>query len=198
MSVATDEHLIVHVPNHAERALELLYRQHKGKPRIEALVRALAAGAQLLENTTWAVIAGGSLDAAEGETLTRWGELVGEIQGGLTHEQYRTFIALRARVNTLFPNEDMMWALLDEALAPFQEVTRYLVSDGIVWGVEVPEMPGQPVLDHTAGLIRDARPIGIYSPVVVWTPSSFGWESEIGGDDPFAELIYDGRTRSTT
>jgi len=196
VSVAVDEHLIVHVPNHAERGLELLYRQHKGKPRIEALVRALAAGAQLLENTTWAVIAGGSLDAAEGETLTRWGELVGEVQGGLTHEQYRVFIELRARVNTLFPNEDMLWGLLDEALAPFNTVTRYLVTDGIVWGVEVPEMPGAAHLEHVAALIRDARPLGIYSPVVVWTPDSFGWESEIGGDDPFAELIYDGRSQA--
>jgi hypothetical protein len=196
MAVHPEEHLVVHRPDHAERSIDLLLRQDRQKPRIEAFVRALAAGAQLLENTAWAVVAGGGLDAAEGVTLRRWGELVGEVQGGLTHEEFRTFITLRGRVNVLFPTEDMLWGLLDEALAPFNTVERYLVSDGMVWYVSVPEMPGDAITDHTAGLIRDARPIGFYSAVIVETPDSFGWSSEWGDESVFSECIYDGRSRS--
>lgn len=197
MAVATDEHLIVYVPDHDVRAAALLLRQWRDTTRIEGFVRALGAGVQLAELTAWAVIAGGGIDAAEGATLDRWGTLVGEPRGGLDHEQYRAFIELRARVNSLFPNEDMLYGLLADATALyFGEVTRYLVSDGMVWSIYTPAPLPDAVSAHTGWLMRDARPAAIYMPVIVWDDASFTWDSLWDGPDVWAELIYDGRGRA--
>jgi hypothetical protein len=161
-----DEHVIVYEPNQRARAFELLLWQHKDKERIVAFVKALAAGAQLAENTSWAVIAGGStVDAAEGATLERWGELVGERRGGLDHEQFRKFIGLRIRVNTEAPSENAVGAVLAEAVDP-SVVSSYLVADGIVYQVTSAAFLDQALATHAGALVRDFRPAAIYAAVV--------------------------------
>ena len=204
--MATDpgEHLVIYEPDQAQRALDLLLWQMKGKPRIDAFMRALAIGAQLLEDTSWAVIAGGSvLDAAQGETLSRWGEIFGEVRGALSTEQYRKFIDLRIQVNTTFCNSDTMYDVILRAVDP-STVFSSIVSDGIIYTVTSPTFISDELKSHTAGLVRDYRPVGFWIPVVeieadgAWIGSIAVPGSTIGsiaspGAALIGRLIYSGR-----
>lgn len=160
-----NEHLIVYVPDHADRAQALLLWQDRDKPRIKALVRAFGAGAQLAESTGFAIITGATLDAAEGATLDRWGELVGERRGGLDVEDFRRFIELRIRVNTEHPGTDEMWEVVDAAVDP-STVRSYLVADGIIYLVTSADWLPDSIVAHAAGLVRDFRPMSYYAAVV--------------------------------
>jgi hypothetical protein len=160
-------HLLTYIPNHAELASDLLLWQHKGKRNIEAFVAALAAGAQLQEETTFAVFLGSStIDGAEGANLDRWGAIVGEARGELGEEAYRRFIDLRIRVNTEFPSRDAMWTVLASAVAP-SKLSSSDVADGIIYRVdsEGDWLPSS-IAAHAAGLLRDFRPVAIYAPIV--------------------------------
>lgn len=216
MSTHVDEHLLIYNPDNAADALGLLLWQHKGKPRIEALVAALAAGAQLQENTIWAVIIGATtLAGAEGKNLDRWGALVGEFRGGLDEEQYRKFISLRIRVNTEFPNEDNVASVLFEAVDPsvrgnpFGSAMHYL-ADGVKIHVQSDEaFLDEAVKTHVGALMRDFRPAATFMAVVesVTDHFAFSWEAtdpvkptpepfaglSIPGTGVISRLIYSGR-----
>lgn len=206
MSLGPDDHLMLHEPDHRGKAADLLLWQHKGKPNLEALVRAFGAGTQLLEETIWAVVVGGGLDAAEGVTLDRWGELVGELRGALEHEDYRKFIGLRIRVNTEHPSFGAMAAVLASAVDP-SELESYLVADGIVYVVQSgPTFLDDSIASHAGALIRDFRPAGIYAAVTeqVEDGAFIGEEGDEGtligsiaspGPNIIGRLIYSGRSR---
>lgn len=223
MATHPEEHLLIYEPDQAARAAELLLWQQKAKPRLAALVKALGAGAQLSENTIWAVIVGATtLAGAEGVSLDRWGEMIGEYRGGLDEEDYRRFIALRGRVNTEHPSQDAMFEVLFGADdppargavypsvpgAPFASGS-HLIADGIVYQVESEDFLDNSVAAHAGALIRDFRPAGIVAPIVEYTVSHFAldWEASdpikptpppitLGtGTGVLARLIYSGRSR---
>ena len=207
MATATDEHVLIYEPNQAARAAELLLAQHRGKARIEAFVASLAKAAQLHENTIWAVIIGAAtIDGAEGESLERWGEIVGEFRGGLGEEDYRKFIGLRIRVNTEHPSEDAMWTVLSEAVDP-STVGSYLVADGIVYLVASEAWLDESIATHAAALIRDFRPAAIYAPIVeqvtlieerigtVAVPGTTIGSLADRGTPIIGKLLYSGRSR---
>lgn len=176
-------------PDQAARALELLLWQQRGKARLEAFVRALAAGAQLEEFTAWAVLIGAGLDAAEGETLARWAEIVGEDPRNLGPEQLRKFVGLRIRVNTEHPGDNAVGAVLAEAVWPSQ-VTAYAVADGIVYQVESGSFLTDGVGYHAGALVRDFRPAAIYAAVAEFvTTDHFALDWEVDGP-----LLYDDHT----
>jgi hypothetical protein len=204
---AYDDHLVLFEPDHDGRAAELLLWQHRGKPRIEAAVAALATGAQLAEHTSWAVIVGAStVQGAEGVNLDRWGAIVGEQRGGIDDEQLRLFIELRIRVNTLHPSEDAMWSLIADAVAPY-EVRAYDLLDGAKFYVDSIEPVPDPVRTRLASLVADFRPAGRICTVLETLPERMLFEWEDGGPslitddetDPITvipDIIYSGRGRS--
>lgn len=204
---AYDDQIILYEPLHGDRAVELMYWQHREKPRLQALVRALAKGAQRLEDTIWAVIVGSTTIAgAEGANLDRWGRIVGEERGDLDEADYRRFISLRMRVNTEFQSEDTTWEILRGAVGPVP-VRRYLVADGIVWVVQSDDWLDDSVKAHTGALIRDFRAAGYYAAVVEQVPAvefRLGSVAEPGstfgsiadpGDSVLGRLIFAGRGR---
>lgn len=206
MATHPEEHNLIYEPDQAKRAQELLLWQQSDKARLIAFVRALAAGAQLAENTTWAVIVGSTtLAGSEGVNLERWGDVVGEVRGGLTNqEEYRKFINLRVRVNSEAPSEDAMWAVLDAAVDP-SIVTSHYVADGIVYQVASLDWTDDAQAAHAGALIRDFRPTGTYAGVMEYVPDHFAldWEANAPviaglsspGTAVVSRLIYDGRSR---
>ncbi|NOT72469.1 MAG: hypothetical protein HOP09_14705 [Hyphomicrobium sp.] len=195
-------------PNHVQESIDYLLWQWKGKPNIEALMSALGLGAQLLENTAFAVLVGSQLPAAQGRTLAMLGDIIGEFQGGLSHEQFRLFIELRGIVNSSYPSEHTTWSIISRAVEP-GAVTIQRVSDGAYFVVEsIDWLPGD-VAAHTARLVRDFRAIGYWCAVVeirsenqlmVGSMASPG-PSMIGSigapsSDLVGRLIYDGRKRA--
>jgi hypothetical protein len=200
--------------------------QHASKPRLQAIVAAFAAGAQHSENLIFAVIVGATtVGGAEGASLDRWGEVVGEFRGGLADdEDYRRFIALRVRVNTEHPSTDAMWEILFGRADPPERGAVYpsipgspfasgsfLVADGIIYQVESVDFLDDSVAAHAGALIRDFRPAGIYAAVVEYPYEhfAFSWEASdptkptpqpFGsiadpGTAVLARLIYNGRSR---
>lgn len=203
MAGATDEHGLIYEPDQLTRARELLLWQQRERPRIDALVASFAAGAQLAENTMFAVLIGAStFDGAEGVTLDRWGEIVGEFRGGLDETEFRKFIRLRIRINTEHPSEDAMYEILSEAVDP-SPVTTQIIADGIVYQVDGEDGLDRSISAHAAALIRDFRPIALYAPVVEFVTDHFAldWEADAPfltdgtGTAVLAELTFSGRSR---
>lgn len=181
MSVSVDEHVLVYIPDHDVRAKDLLLFQFQDKPRINAFVAALAAGAQALEFTTFSVVIGAStLQGAEGINLDRWGILIGEHRGGLDNEQYRGFIELRQSVNTRFGNQDLLWSVVSTAVDPYPVAVYPLYPGGLKVIVASTDWLSDTVKAHTAALVRDMRPAGIIVPVIEYVPDhmALDWESD--------------------
>ncbi len=85
--------------SHGDAGVALLLMQFKGKPLMEATVRALLAGVQDLEDATWQVLTERWLDTAIGEQLDLLGSIVGLGRRGWTDSTYRTLI--RAQILVL-------------------------------------------------------------------------------------------------
>ena len=90
---------LVYTPDHRARALSDLVSAYRGRPRIEALVEALAGGAEAAEDETFGLLLSHTLTAAQGALLDQWGALVGEARQGLDDEDYRRFIRARLLAN---------------------------------------------------------------------------------------------------
>jgi hypothetical protein len=202
MAIGTDSYLVTFEPDQPGKALELILWQDEGRPNLEGLVRALGEGAQLAEATSFAVIAGSLIDSAEGVTLDRIGELVGETRGALAHESFREFIDLRISVNRQFPGEDAVWSVLAEAVDP-SVVTSYRIADGIVFVVTGDSFPASSIASHTGRLIRDFRPAGHFVAVTKQLTDGVRWGSvaspgtafgDVGSPSPerMGGLIYTG------
>ena len=94
-----DPHILIHETDHAGVAITRLKSQFIGCPSIEALVRALGAGVQALEEDIFTLIVARTLTASTGAQLDQWGSVVGEARGGLRDEAYRAMINVRALAN---------------------------------------------------------------------------------------------------
>lgn len=90
---------IIKIDDHAERAVADLLFQFKNKPRIQALVEALAFVIQWVEDLAFDLLIETYLDVAEGYQLDQWGKIVGERRRGLSDEDYRRFISARVLAN---------------------------------------------------------------------------------------------------
>lgn len=212
MAVHPEEHLLLYTPDHEDRAKGLLLWQFKDKPRLNAFVEALGAGAQILEDTLWATLIGTStVQGSEGVHLDRWGELVGEHRGGLSNEEYRRFIALRLLANKAFPNEDLFWRLVDGAVPDSATVRTFRLYPAALKAIVYSyDWVGGALQAHTAALLRDARPAGVmwvaietvpghmalYWPSIDWEPDAPVIPSLAGASSSKAfisSLIYTGR-----
>jgi hypothetical protein len=204
MAGHVDEHVVVFVPDHEDRAKDLLLWQDRGKPRLEALVASFGAGAQGAEALSWATIVGAStLAGAKGVNLDRWGALVGEHRGGLDNEQYRTSIELRQLVNTSFPNEDNVWTVISTSVQPYPVRMFELYPAGMKAIVYSTDALSESLRAHLVGLIRDFRPAGVVLPIIETLPGhfAFDWEADaplfpslaVPTPLPFSDLIYSGR-----
>ncbi len=98
--MTVNDHLIVHEPDHGQRAVERLLSQHE-LPRWEAFLRAIGCGVQAIENTGFAVIATATvLEIAPLDALRKWAGIVGESQGDLTRDQLLQIVLQRIVTNS--------------------------------------------------------------------------------------------------
>lgn len=103
--------------NVKQDAREVLLSQYRDKPRIQALVDALADESQTLEDEVHDLKVSSILASASGSFLDRWGAVVGERRGPFNDFQYRNIIEakiLAGRSN----------ATLDELIEVYRTVTN--------------------------------------------------------------------------
>lgn len=93
---------IIYQPDHLAEALAVLLSQYRDKTRIVALVGALIAGVQTLEDTAFDVLVGTTFDVATEGTLDQWGVILGEPREDLDDGGYRDL--LRAKLQVLRSN----------------------------------------------------------------------------------------------
>lgn len=115
---------IVYLPDVRARAVERLLAQFRDKPRIVALVSALAAGGQLSEDLSFSLIFSRRIEASSGAQLDQWGALVGEPRGGLDDDDYRRFIRARLLANRTSSTTDDIIRIAQLTTEP-SEVRHY-------------------------------------------------------------------------
>ncbi len=87
------------ITNHADRIVGDLLEQFQGKPRIEALVRVVAAKVQEIEDAFWQLMLERFLDTATGEQLDNLGRIVERERGDLGDEVYRGILRAKIAAN---------------------------------------------------------------------------------------------------
>ena len=90
---------LVHITTHADDAVAELIGQYQGRPRIEAILRALVRQFQDIEDAAWDCFVQIALDAAVGAELDMIGKVVGQKRQGYDDTNYRVFLSARIKTN---------------------------------------------------------------------------------------------------
>ena len=114
----TPENDLVYIPNHKEIAVGNLLQQFQNKPRLRALVQALALGVQTQEDEAFGLLVSTTLPASTGASLDQWGALVGEARGGLVDAEYRVMISARILANNFRGGTDQIQTIWKLVTAP--------------------------------------------------------------------------------
>lgn len=77
--------------------VDLLFQQYRGKPRMEAMLRALLAPVQALEDATTAMLSVFDLSSAVGDQLDKIGGILVEPRYARGDEEYRRVLRVRVR-----------------------------------------------------------------------------------------------------
>jgi len=174
---------LVYVPDHPDQAvadLLLVLRQ----PRICALTRAMADGAQVMEDQLFALLVDRDLQTATGAQLDQWGELVGEQRGGLGDDDYRRFIQARIKANRSGGSTDELIAIWQLVTGPSVAVRESaLYPAGLqLWTVREAAMTDDVARRVQRIMLDTARPSGISIDLVEAISGYLGF---IGNPDAF-------------
>jgi hypothetical protein len=135
-----------HVTDHVEQGPALLPPVFQDKPVFTAILQALLAQVQKIEDAAWEVITFRRIEHAEGKTLDMLGSIVRRGRGGLSDANYR--IAIRAQIRILKSSgrpEDLIGIallstptgtilrLVDEYPAGF----RFDVGSPVTWPIDI-------------------------------------------------------------
>lgn len=118
--------MISHILNHVEQALALLPSQFTDSAKLRALITALVARCQEIEDDAWACIEDRMLDTAEGAQLDQYGRVLGQPRDGLADEDYRALLGIRILANRSNGQADVI----------LRVVAGLLGADRLVYGVE--------------------------------------------------------------
>jgi hypothetical protein len=183
MALSPDEHVITYEPDHRARSLELMLWQDLDKPRLRALAEALAHGAQLLEDQTWALISGRVLDTAFGAALDQWGALVGVTRGGLDDDAYRAMIEVQILANRCLGTTDDLIKIAEAMTAPSTVRHTTLYPGGGTIMIHRESFMGEARAARVGRVLRSVCPAGVALEIVESVPGYFGhpdngWVSE--------------------
>lgn len=96
--VARSVETITHKTNVEQQSLDYLISQFRDKAVIEAIVKAVAAEVQEIEDSLFSVLEGRRLRTAEGVQLDNIGQEVGVQRRGTSDDQYRVLLGIREEV----------------------------------------------------------------------------------------------------
>jgi hypothetical protein len=183
MALSPDEHCLIYEPDHRARSLELMLWQDLDRPRLRALVEALAHGAQLLEDQIWALISGRVLDTAFGAALDQWGALVGVTRGGLSDDAYRSMIEVQVYANTCLGSTDDLIHIAQLACAPctVRHTTRYPGAGRLE--IYRASFMSEARAARVARLLLSVVPAGVGLEVLEGVPGRDGWSEDWAAAD---------------
>lgn len=176
---------LVYRPDWKARAVELLLAQHRNKPRIVALVQALAEGGQAVEDDFFSLAFSRVLSLATGAQLEQWGDLVGERRGGLSDPDYRRFIEARLLMNRTHGDTDTVIQIFGLITAPSVVKHHNHYPATAVLQAFRDDWLSEPVRRRVRRAMESIRPGGVAFQLIEILPGYFGWK-----DDP-TSLGYD-------
>jgi hypothetical protein len=154
-----------------------LLSQDADKPRIVAFVRALGAGAQLLEDIAFSVLTS-TLDICSDHRLDQWGDLVGEPRGGLDDTQYRVFIKARILANRSAGHLDEIIRVAQLVTAPSVVTSEELAPKHVtLWIARDNEMDRR-LRGRVVRLLRSIKPAGTFLEMTEVLPGYFGFDGD--------------------
>ncbi len=165
----TDQpHLLVLETEHDELAVDSLLQFHRNQPRIQAFVRAVAAGVQCLEDQTFEIVTSSLItEGTPLNLLEKWAAIVGGQRGALTKAELYRFVCHRIGANTIGTvlnpaTVDEYIGLLVDAFAPSSVLALFFVNGVSVIEVFVGSTPSLPeaLAQRGATIARDAALIG--------------------------------------
>jgi hypothetical protein len=150
----------LHDLNVAQEAVDRLVQQYK-TPNTQALIRALCAPAQDLEDALIQVYVGRWINTAVGAQLDVLGKIVGQPRGGFADDFYRLTIQVRVLINRSSGGPEELYTILGLvvpmgatlALAYFQPAAFNMTISGV--GLSYP------LGLLFAGFINEARAAGV-------------------------------------
>lgn len=169
---------LVLVPDHGDQAVADLMLQLR-KPRITSLVRALAEGAQVLEDDLFSLLVDRELSSALGDQLDQWGAIVGEQRGALDDDDYRRFITARVLANRSGGSADELiriWALVMAPTESVRLVPKY--PAGIHLEAVRTELISADTVRRVVRLMEDARPTGISLTLIEAVIGYYGFQPD--------------------
>ena len=141
--------------------------------RIEAFLKGLAAGCQLVEDDIYELYVGTSLNDSTGEALRQWGQLVGEERRELTETQYRRIIAAKIRA---LDGEGTASDLVDvyrTSVDAFDILRVGAYPAGVSLTAVVDSMPGAYYSGRIRRLVESSKPEGVQLALKVALPDFF-------------------------
>lgn len=91
--------ILAKTTTHAADAQARLPEQYRGKPKLLALIAAVGARSQVLEDALYDLLTNGSLSSAVGATLDQLGDIVGQERGSRTDAKYKIRILAKIGQN---------------------------------------------------------------------------------------------------
>lgn len=170
---------LVYVPDHRDRALATLPSRYRGKPRVEALVKAFAVGVQAFEDDAFDLLVSTHFGGASGKTLDLWGKLVGQQRLGLTDAEYRNMIAVRIFANNCHSTLDDVIFILQQTTAPSTVEHATMYPAGAQFWVQRTTLMSDAHRRAVARILRDVTVGAVSFHATEWLSGDLGHD----GDD---------------
>ena len=178
--------------NHERRTLRRLIAQYQGKPNMLALIRALVAPWQELEDILYLITEKRDVDNGFGVLLDDIGGLVGLARGGLEDNTYRTRLAGRIVANASKSVPEDVRATVDMLMQGLAAVHLDESPPGVM--ILRTEQLIQEDGDVFAAIAQRAMPIAtrilLHWELPIEMGESFGFEDD-NGAGPWAEFAED-------
>lgn len=169
-----------HVLDHATRLRRSIPSQFRG-PILDALIGAVAASIQAVEDDQYDLWASGSLSIATGALLDQWGAMVGELRAGLADDDFRSFIEARVLLNLTDANAPDVLTLARVLTAP--SAVRLYQYDGYGYQVLIVRdgFMGERRAARVGRFLRACKPAGVALDITEQRPGDFGFLGFGGG-----------------
>lgn len=176
MSLPDAQGNLVYIPDHKTIAVGNLLQELQRKPRVKALVEALASGVQRQEDDAFGFLVSTTLDGSSGAALDQWGALVGEDRGGLPDSDYRVMIEARILANNSTGTSDEILTIWQKITAPQTSfILRIHPPACFSLTVERDTPLSDSMVSRVGNLMRAIKPAGVAMFLVEVLPGSFGF-----------------------
>jgi hypothetical protein len=169
---------LIYIPDHRDIAVLRTLSTLRDKPRIRSLVRALAAGAQSLEDEGFGVLISTTFTAAIGHDLDIWGAWLGELRGNLDDFAYRRILSAKILAN----QSDGSTGELADIFALLTEPSEVFYSESFPLFFQFTALRATLLDDDMAArvgrIMRDIKPAGIGMLLIEATDGFYGFADD--------------------